>query len=112
MCIRDSPRGDQPIPAGELIEFLTLVCPCQPKEIKRHVERFVEREGQTVLRPMDAKVHRQGDCVALKDRLDTSRMTPGSYTYRVRWDPGSDLETVTTERRFEVIEGASGVAAK
>jgi hypothetical protein len=97
------PLGNTEVEVGDRLEFVTLVCPARPKEEKARLHSSVLADDETVL-PLDrTKIDRAGDCVELRDRLDTEKVAAGSYTYRVRWDRGAGQAPMVSEKAFEMI---------
>ena len=93
---------ERPVARGEPLEFLSWVCPRKNEVSLGSLQRYVSLYGEPIFRFDSAELQVAGDCSRVVDRLDTTPMKPGSYTYHIRWTPSPQQEPLVSERKFEV----------
>jgi hypothetical protein len=88
---------------GDELEFLTLACPERPKEGQARVRRSIVPERADLSAPalVSRSLERAGDCVEIRDVLDTSGTPAARYTYRVHWEPAG-AEPIESEATFDL----------
>lgn len=96
------PQTDAHFEHGSPIEFTTWVCPGYVKQVRDRIRRSVLQDGNVVLEPGKPKTRRAGECVALKDEIETAGLSEGSYTYRAEWNHPAEGKPLQTEVAFEI----------
>ncbi len=96
------PLARRSVVPGELLEFLSWICRDESEGATPDVESYVAIDGRPLFRfdpPADSAA---GACVFLRDRLDTSPLSPGRYTYHVRWRRAAGAEAERAEAPFAI----------
>lgn len=96
------PLAGHAVPRGESVEFVTWVCPGDHKDSIYEIRRFVLLDDRPLFRFDEPLILRAGACVSLSDRLDTTPMEAGLYSYAVDWNPEPGAEPVSARIAFEV----------
>lgn len=94
----NTPVGDRPIEAGATLEFVSWICRGEPGT----VQRFVSQEGRPQFRFEEPATGESGECVWLTDRLETGPLSPGRYTYHLRWEQAPEQVPQFAELVFEI----------
>ncbi len=92
------PLGDRAVRPGEALEFWSWICPGDAALAVPDVARYVALDVEPLFRFEGPGVAAAGVCTALVDRLDSTPMATGDYTYHLRWGDALQAETAFTVR--------------
>ena len=101
------PLGDRAVRPGEALEFWSWICPGDAALAISGVARHVASEDKPLFRFEAPFVSAAGDCTALVDRLDSTPMAAGHYTYQLEWDRDGAGDALQAETDFTVGSRAS-----
>ena len=87
---------------SEVLEFSSWICAGDGPVIVSDVVRYVASEAEPVLRFEEADMAGAGECAVLADRLDSTRLAPGHYTYHLEWRRGGSGDALHAETNFTV----------
>src|SRR5262249_36142579 len=85
---------------GQELSALTWLCPQGRPPQATEVRGFVSRSGKPLFKLDPAAIVAAGACVQVADRLVTSELEPGTYTYNLRWLPSGAKKWVTLSSDF------------
>ena len=74
----------------------------EESDSKRQILRYVALNGKPVFRFDRAELQPAGDCAVLSDRLDTSELAAGSYTYHLRWESATKGHWANRTVEFQI----------
>jgi hypothetical protein len=100
------PAGGAPLPPGELLTVVSLLCGADARVGTADVLRYVSKDETPLFKFDVAKTEPAGSCVRLVDVVETWRLVEGGYSYHLRWAPGTSGDPLTTAAGFEVSAGA------
>jgi hypothetical protein len=107
-----APAGDSTVRRGDEVEVRSWLCPGRSHRALEGILRWVARGETPVFQLGDLVQQPAGQCAVIADRMDTSRLDPGAYTYHLRWpgEPGrSNAEAVVP---FQVTDAPAGPARR
>jgi hypothetical protein len=98
------PVDESGVSIGQVLEFGTWMCPKKKAPPVVQLIRFIAAGGEPLFRLPDAKPQREGPCYLLTDRIDTSLLEEGDYTYHFRWNR-KPQERIEGEAEFRLVTG-------
>jgi len=99
------PIADEPVSRGAPVEVRTWVC-APKKGGGGRLLRYLVRDEEPIFRLEHADPPPAGSCTELVDLLETRFLTPGEYTYRIRYNVAQGVEPLEDEAGF-ILEGTS-----
>jgi VWFA-related protein len=101
------PLGDRAVRPGEALEFWSWICPGDAALAVADVARYVTLNHDPLFRFEAPDFAAAGTCTAIVDRLDSTPMTAGDYTYHLTWGRGDAGDALQAETAFHVGDEAS-----
>lgn len=118
-----SEAGDGVVPGrpgaavqGEVVDMFTWFCPKTEAAAGTRPRSYLSRDGKPILRIDGSEVESAGECERVHDRIDTSPLDAGVYTYTVALSEGiaatnrkSPMAKKHQEGKlsFEIVEASS-----
>jgi VWFA-related protein len=96
------PLGDRAVRPGEALEFWSWICPGDAVLAVPNVARYVALNDEPLFRFESPAVAAAGACTAIVDRLDSTPMAAGDYTYHLHWDRANAGDALQAETAFTV----------
>jgi hypothetical protein len=93
------PIANEPVRRGAPVEARTWVC-APKKGTGGRLLRYLVRDEEPLFRLEHADPPPSGACIELVDLLETRFLTPGEYTYRIRYSVAAGDEPLEGEARF------------
>lgn len=100
------PIADEPVRRGAPVEARTWVC-APKKGSEGRLLRYLVKDEEPLFRLEHADPPPAGACIELVDLLETGFLTPGEYTYRIRYSSSvaAGDEPLEGEAGFIIDEG-------
>ena len=86
---------------GETLEILAWICPGEALS-PTSVLRYVAKDGVPLFRFEEPEVQSAGECLRMADRIETSRLVGGAYSYHVKWKRAETDDPMSAALEFEV----------
>jgi len=82
------------------------VCPTHDAPSVARLLRFVSAGGEPLFRMPSGRLQPEGPCYLVTDRIETSLLEEGDYTYHFRWNR-EPSEPIEEQVEFRVVAGAA-----
>jgi hypothetical protein len=105
-----SPAADSTVPRGEAVEVRTWLCPGRSMRPLEGILRFVARGTTPAFQLGELVRQPAGQCAVIADRMETSQLDPGTYTYHLRWPGEPDPSRSDAVVSFEVSDAPARAA--
>ncbi|TDI29356.1 MAG: hypothetical protein E2P03_10320 [Acidobacteria bacterium] len=91
------PMNEADVVVGTILEFHSVLCPGPDDDAEPSTISVLVQDGRPLARLPAAAVEKAGECVTLTDRVDTSALAPGDYTYRLMLNRGDQEDPLLRE---------------